>query len=307
MQSILKKLTICFCFNLFILINNLSAQSKTLDVETKGSYFNASLSYLSNSVYNGRKDSLTTPYITPNLGYYDKSGFYANTSLSYLSSTTEKRIDLFTLEAGYDFDITSQFSGSVYADKYFYNKSSTNIKSDISGILGSSFSYDFGVLQVNAGADVLFANKTDVALNGGIAHAIYIGEDDNQWTITPTATTHLSTLNFYQGYTNRRAGKNAKAPNGSTITTSTVVTNRSTGLTLLDYELSLPISYDAKSWGFSLTPTLALPTNPIYTSTIVTLKSRVGTTVSQTQNSTPISETKLTSVFYGELMLYFKF
>ncbi|MFC4233044.1 hypothetical protein ACFOW1_14175 [Parasediminibacterium paludis] len=307
MTQILKKLTTCFCLSLLLFVNQITAQSKTSDDATKNSYFKGSLSYSSNSVYNGRKDSLTTPYITPNLGYYDKSGFYANSSLSYLTSSTEKRIDLFAIEAGYDFDISSQFSGSIYGDKNFYNKSSTNIKSDISGSLGGNLSYDLDILQVNAGADVLFANKTDIALNGGIAHAFYIGEDDNQWTITPTATTHLSTLNFYQGYTNRRAGKNAKAPNGSTITTSTVVTNRSTGLTLLDYELSLPISYDAKSWGFSLTPTLALPTNPIYTSTIVTLKSRVGTTVLQTQNSTPISETNLNSVFYVELMVYFKF
>ena len=40
------------------------------------SYFAAGISYLTNSVYNGRKDSLSTPYLTPTLGYYDKSGFF---------------------------------------------------------------------------------------------------------------------------------------------------------------------------------------------------------------------------------------
>lgn len=269
------------------------------------SYFKAGLGYLSNSVYYGRKDSLATPYLTPSIGYYHKSGVYANVSLSYLASK-ESRIDLYTLEAGYEFDITKKLSGTLYADKYFYNQSSTNIQSDIKGNGGFALSYDFGALQLNTGADVMFANKTDFSLNAGVSRDFTIGEEDNQWTITPTVTTYLSTLNFYEGYTNRRAGKNAQAANGGTITTNTVVTNRSTGLTLLDYELSVPVSYEAKKWGLSFTPTLALPTNPIYTSTTVTLTPRIGTPISQTRNTTPTSEKDLSSVFYAEFSLYFK-
>ncbi len=280
------------------------------DTTKATSYFKANLSYLSNVVYNGRTDSLRTSYITPTLSYYDKSGFYANASLSYLASATEKRIDLFTLGVGYDFDITTKLSGGVYADKYFYNKSSTNIQSDIKGNIGGSLSYDFGLFQLNAGADVLFASKSDFALNGGIAHAFYIGEELSQWSITPTATAHISTLNFYEGYTNRRAGKNAQNVNGNagTISSTTTITNRGTGLTLLDYELSLPITYDAKGWGFAITPTLALPQNPIYTSTTTTFKPAFGmATITQTNNSTPQSEKLFGTPFYAEVSLYFKF
>src|ERR1700712_5740709 len=64
------------------------------------SYFSAGLSYLTNSVYNGRKDSVATPYITPTIGYYDKSGFFIDGSLSYLSRAGSSRIDLFNIEAG---------------------------------------------------------------------------------------------------------------------------------------------------------------------------------------------------------------
>jgi len=48
----------------------------------KKSYFSATVSFLSNSVYNGRKDSVATPYLTPMLGYYDKSGFFIDASWS---------------------------------------------------------------------------------------------------------------------------------------------------------------------------------------------------------------------------------
>src|SRR5476651_1404900 len=126
-------------FRLLLLVNGLicagfiMAQDKKTDSTKETSYFKISGSYLSNAVYNGRKDSLATPYITPSFGYYDKSGFYVSGSLSYLASAKESRIDLFSLDAGYDFNFTNKFSGSVYASKSFYNQASTAIQSDIKG------------------------------------------------------------------------------------------------------------------------------------------------------------------------------
>ena len=58
---------------------------------------------LSNSIYNGRKDSVATPYITPMIGYYDKSGFFIDASLSYLAKAGSSRIDMYNIDAGYDY------------------------------------------------------------------------------------------------------------------------------------------------------------------------------------------------------------
>ena len=68
----------------------LSAQEKSKEEQ---SYFKLSGSYLTNAVYNGRKDSATLPYITPSLAYYDKSGFNIGVSASYLNSADAHRID----------------------------------------------------------------------------------------------------------------------------------------------------------------------------------------------------------------------
>ena len=307
MQGILKKqITLLFIVFSFITVK-VNAQT-TQDKDTTKSYFKASLSYLSNAVYNGRQDSTAYPYITPTFGYYDKSGFFVNGSLSYLTASTEKRIDLFTLEVGYDFDIATNFSGGVYADKYFYNTASTNVQSDIKGVAGASFSYDFDVFQLSAGTDILFATKKDFSLNAGLGHAFTIGDEGNKWTINPTATVNASTLNFYEGYTNRRAGKNAQRMGPGSVTSVTTITNRGNGLTLLDYELALPIGYDAANWGFLFTPKLALPQNPIHTSTTTSFKSNNGNgTISQTGDSTPSSERNLGTPFYAELSFYVKF
>jgi hypothetical protein len=244
---------------------------------------------------------LATPYLTPTIGYFNKSGFYVSGSLSYLTSSQESHIDLFSLDAGYDFDITDKFSASLSANKSFYNKSSTAIKSDISGTLGASLSYDFDFVQFTAGSDLLFAQKTDVAVNLALAHAFHFGEEGNAFMLTPSFTTNMSTLNFYEGYTNRKVGKrvNQANPNAASVSATTTVNNNK--FTLLDYELSAPFAYDAKKFGVFFTPSYALPQNPIYTTTTTTVKLRNGTQSQLVQDSTPPSERKIENTFYFKL------
>ena len=100
--------------------------STKTDASPVKSYGKLTLNYLTNSVYNGRQDSLKTPYLTPTLGYYAKSGFFADGSFSYLTRSGANRIDLATLEMGYDFS-AGNFDGEVVGSKYFYNSASTKI------------------------------------------------------------------------------------------------------------------------------------------------------------------------------------
>ena len=67
MQGILKKqITLLFIVFSFITVK-VNAQT-TQDKDTTKSYFKASLSYLSNAVYNGRQDSIAYPYNNQMLG-----------------------------------------------------------------------------------------------------------------------------------------------------------------------------------------------------------------------------------------------
>ena len=289
----------------FFSVNAQSSKKSKTDSAT--SYFKADASFLSNYVYNGRQDSLRTPYLTPTIGYYSKSGLWISGSLSYLANPNDSRIDLFSLDIGYDFDLSDHFSGSVYADKSFYNDASTVINSALKGSIGSSISYDLDFLQVNAGIDILFSTKADIATNIGLSHAFYIGDKGSLFTITPTITSNFSTLLYYEGYANRKAGKKANQviPNLQSITVETTVNNNQ--FTLMDYEISLPVTYDSKKIGFFITPTFAIPKNPIYTTTTTTIKLRNGTQTSQTADSTPWEEKNLTNSFYAEIGCYLKF
>jgi hypothetical protein len=300
----------CFLFTLLVISFAVQAQEKDTASKEK-SYFKAELNYVSNSIYLGRKDSATLPYITPSIGYYHKSGFYASGSAAY--STTDKRFDYFSLDAGYEFNISSKLAGSVYANKSFYNDSSSNVSSDIGAGLGAGLSYDFGFVELHGGVDISFASKTDYGLNFSVAHTFDLDEDGG-WTIAPNALVNFNTLNFYEGYTNRTNGKKQKLKNPlvtSVASTTTITNKKANDLTLMDYEINVPISYEARKWGLYFTPTLAIPQNAIYTSTtsVITFRSppAPNPTQTNTMDSTPSSEKNLKSVFYAEVGVYFKF
>lgn len=280
-------------FSLFIigLVSTVKAQDSTHKFKT--SYFKASTSYLTNSVYGGRKDSLATPYITPAIGYYDKSGFFVKGSLSYLAATGDSRIDLFTLETGYDFTISDKLSGGIYGSKYFYNNISTAVRSESKGGLGGSLTYDPGVITFSGGLDLSFASKTDIAVSGSLAHGFYIGDKGNEWGISPMVAVNLGTQNYYQDYIkNRRSKSGSRGRGGNTSGNSTIQTKSSNSFGVLDYELSLPIIYDGNKWGLFFTPTYAIPQNPL------SVASSTGTGF--------VTE-KLENSFYAEFGVYIKF
>ena len=114
-------------------------------------------------------------------------------------------------------------------------------------------------------------------------------------------------MNFYEGFTSRKVTKKIGqtiANLASATATTTVDKNR---FTLLDYELSVPLSYDTKKLGFFVTPTFALPQNPINTTTTTVIKLKNGTQTTQVQNSTPLSEKTLENSFFIELGVFVKF
>ena len=289
------------------------ADKKIVNIETEqkseptASYFRFNASYISNSVYLGRRDSLTLPYFTPSLTYYNKSGFNASLSLGYLNSSTEKRVDYFSVDLGYDFKIAEKLSASIYANKIFNNDNSSRVNGDIKGTLGTSLNYDLDAIQWSAGMSAMFDNKTDILIFSSINHPFYFGEDDKQWTISPLALVNFSTLHFYEGYTSRDFGKRnfGSGPSIASATATTTVNNNK--LTLMNYEFSLPISYDSRNFGVYLTPTYSIPQNAIKTQTTLDITYKNGTKTSNTFNSTPYSERNLSNNFYVEAGVYFNF
>src|SRR5664279_4653201 len=104
------------------------------------SYFEAGMSYQSNDVYLGRKDSMLLPYYIPAFSYYHRSGLFVTLSINYLKNSTDSRIDLVTAEAGYMLSL-GKYEGQFVASKYFYNAQSTSVTSAITASMAYENSY----------------------------------------------------------------------------------------------------------------------------------------------------------------------
>lgn len=261
------------------------AQKDSADKKSHGKF---SLEYSTNSVYNGRKDSVTTPYITPSIGYEDRSGFYINGSFSYLTRSASSRIDEFSIDAGYDFSI-GNFDGEISSEKEFYSKNSTNVSAEEKGSLSARAAYDFSVVSLFLSPGIHFNKKPDFALSAGLEHEF--NPDEGDFSITPAVSFNGSTLNFYQSYFDQRKYKNLRKNNPNSKVKATV--KNASIFSLLDYEFSLPAEYKTGNFTFTVTPYYTVPLNPAEIT--VTITPNIGPVRTNTFNE------RLSNTFYLSL------
>ena len=271
------------------------------DSVTEKSYFKFSSSYLTNYIYNGRKDTITSPYITSSIGYFNKSGFNTSFSSYYLNAAHEHRFDFFSFDMNYKHTFNDNFSGSLVASRTFYNKSSNSLSSNIRGDFGANVDYDFGFIELFVESSAVFSQKTDFDLYLELEHEFSVINGDDEFKITPTFDINFSTLNYYEGYLNKKIGKK-KLTNVESI-----VSVNNNKFTLMDYEFSLPMSYETNQFVFFVTPTYAIPKNTIYTTTTTTTTLNNGVHQVVSNNSTSTIELDLKQSFFVEFGLFYKF
>lgn len=253
--------------------------------EEKKSHFTATMSYVTNSVWEGRSDSIVTPFFCAAVGYHFKFGAYINGGLNFIPNRQINILDLATIEAGYEFPIIKDvFVGNVFYTKNFYSQYSTQVGSEIDGAFTTEFSYDFNLVQLAVSAAYSYGVQNDIGVTSGLSKNIEIEiAKGHTLSLNPTATVFAGTQNLYAIYLTTRSqkathGKNSHASNASSIanknshvvnntTTTTTVTTTATQnvqyskFNMLDVDVSLPISYVYKKFTFGVTPTMSLPFN----------------------------------------------
>lgn len=283
--------TSCLCMALFTVITA-NAQHKNEDSVTTGkkSYWLLGVNYQNDNVYMGRKDSLKLPYITPSIGYYDKSGLYVTTALSYLTAAENNRIDLVTLEGGYHY-LKNNFEAQAAAIKYFYNSQSTSVKSEVKGALNAYTAYDFGYIKPSLEATLNVGTASDINTTLGLEHTFYM--INNKLDVTPAVFVNAGTRNYYGAYYSKRrynALRKKKRLAGTNYYDITAQVTDATKFKLSDYEFNLPVYYTCGKFSFNVTPSFAIPVNPA--TLVVTVKAASGA------QSTSTYPEKLSNVFY---------
>jgi hypothetical protein len=258
----------------------------------KRSYGKVSLEFINRSVYLGRMDSVTTAYLTPSIGYYDKSGVFVSGAASYLAHSGENRFDIFNIDAGYEFSI-GNFNGEITAEKSFYSSNSTNVRSEVKGNLTAQASYDFGFIESSLQPGINFGNKNDYFLEWKVDHDFTAVA--NKLIITPSFLLNATTRNFYGSYYGKRK---LKKKNGPGLAGSVSVKDASK-LKLMNYELSLPFYYTIRNFSIGFAPSYSIASNPALI-TIIT-KPASGPPVTNT-----ITE-KIKNLFYFSFEAAIKF
>ena len=241
------------------------------------SYFMFGLNYVSNNVYLGRKDSMVIPYMSPYIGYHLKSGLYAKLLLSYSPAHKKGRIDLTTIEAGYDHSFSQHFNGGFSIDKFFYNKNTTSIRANTVGSAGiyCQYSNDWIEPQVNFDIDI---NKSSTDYVAGIFLDHNFSVANSTLNIYPTAGLNSGTQNYYDEYFKNRETKNNKKSKPQKVV------GDAQQFKPLDYEFNCKVTYRVTKWLFTFIPTYAIPMSP----SVITLPNRIVTE-------------KLSNTFYVEL------
>lgn len=293
----IKKLLRVFVFAACTLsFHNLIAQDTTTIENSDLSYWEAGISYLSNSTYLGRQDSSKVPYITPTIGYYNKSGLFITGSMSYLNSAAVSRIDLIEFQAGYTL-VIKKFAGEISATKDFYNSQSQNVKSETKGNLNAVASYDLGFIKPTVQGGIVFNSTDDYNAGFGLEHSFFF--DDDNFEIAPSFLLNASTQNYYNTYyIKKKYAKKKKNPTGPGTTISAYLPNASE-FKIMDYQFSLPMDYSAGKFIFNFTPTLAIPVNPNIVTTTTTLPSGFSSTKTKVE--------KLSNLFFWSVGVTYSF
>ena len=263
-MNVLKQVSIV----IVLLVPSLGAvaqitNTKSIDIKNlKQPTFTFELEMLSNSVWAGRQSSIPSSYLTPSITYHHKRS-YLTASLTYQNK--QGYIDNYSIVLGDTLRLFNNMDVYGSVEGSFFSINSTNILASNNYTLAGGLTYNLGSFSFSADGTLVFLKDprikgTDQFISFSVAYNYALGK----WNINPTVMNSLGTRKFFM--INRSNFFENEHPN-YIYEVFNPVANK---LQILDYEMSLPITYTAhykrKQWSLSFTPTWAIPVNNlIYT------------------------------------------
>jgi hypothetical protein len=248
-----NKITVLLFVSTLICCQQSFAQNDT-SIKRKN-VFIASVNYQSRLHYFGRTDSLQSMGMYPTIGFETRQGFYGSGSPIFVSNALQSPMYAGSiLEAGYKFPETRNFSGNVFYNHFLYEKSSEIVQSALKGQTGANFTYNNKIVNVTAGGDLKFSDKTDIGATLTLDRLMIHLAPDSSWALAfnPTAALYSGTQNFTNTY--YKKNNIAGLPVGQQL-----VTDQVQAFNVLAYELSLPIVFVKGKFNASIAPAYVSP------------------------------------------------
>lgn len=225
--------------------------------------FTAGVNYQSNLHYFGRTDSLRSQGVFGTIGYELKQGFYTSANIIFVNNvSTSLDYAGSVIEAGYKFPTARNFSGNIAYSRFLYKETSQLVQSSVNSQAEINLAYNNNIVNVNAGANAKFSDKTDFGLTAGLDRLfIYvIPGSTNAIAINPSFYTYAGSQNFTRTYyvqKKKLPGLGLGLGNQADKEMSEEVRR----FTILAHEASLPLVFVAGKFNASLTGSYVMPQN----------------------------------------------
>ena len=218
-----------------------------------GVYYNSNLNYY------GRTDSLRSSGFFPLAELWFTKSLYINAAPVFVNNKTQSFQYAGTVATlGYRFNSNNKFAGHFYIVKPFYQTSSELVQSALKAQAAANFTWLNKIINLNAGGDIKFSDKTDFGATGGLDHIFRIQlADKTVLIIDPSAYVYAGTQQFTKSYLNKTSGF-LFFPGSEQI-----VSESSRKFNILSYEFSLPVVLGIDKFQILFTPAYVIPRNLI--------------------------------------------
>ncbi len=242
---------------IFLLLVSQIVFAQNDSIEKQKPKFKLGINYNSNLNFFGRTDSLKSTGVFPLAELWFTKDFYINAAPIFVNNAVQSMEYAGTVSTLGYLHVSDKWITSLYVLKPFY-KSNQLVQSALKAQTGASFSKLTKVINITAGADLKFSDKTDIGATAGIDHLIRKQFSNNDvLVIDPSAYVYAGTQNFTHTYNKNRPGFLLFPGNQQQVNENVTQFN------ILAYEFSAPIVYAKGKWMALLTPSYIMPQNLI--------------------------------------------
>jgi hypothetical protein len=227
--------------------------------ETAKTEFKISANYNTGLNYYGRIDSLHSSGFFPLAELWFNEKFYINAAPVFVNNAAVSFQYAGTIaSAGYQFRSGGKVLGNMYVTKPFYQESAELVQSALKAQAGMSITLLNKILNITAGGDIKFSDKTDFGLSAGLDHIFRKQINDKTvLVIDPSVYVNAGTQQFTKSYLKKTSGFIFFPGNEQVVTESAQKFN------ILSYEVSAPVIFATGKFQLLFTPAYVMPQNLI--------------------------------------------
>jgi hypothetical protein len=240
----------------------------TADTDTvfKKRSFSVGINYGSDIQFFGRTGPIKYPFMDAYGIYNTKTGFFLYTSV-YKILGYDPLVDEVDLGAGYLFNYSKKFSGTVSYTRFIFNKDAAAvIKSASSNDINFKNTFDWKFAKSSVTGDYLFGDANDYFITFNTSKYIEtswgIFDDKDYLSFNPTISAIFGTQNFVQRYSVDNPDKlNMEELPPPTLNGNRIPRYDNGRFNALNYSFKLPIAYNRPHYTFEASWKYSIPVN----------------------------------------------